>query len=79
MLMILMGLGISYIFAVSVAGNTDKEVIDINKNKVITCVNGTAVGDTGLICHSYNMTDVNMTNRTFVKNLFSYDDAFELK
>lgn len=79
MLMILMGLGISYIFAVSVAGNTDKEIVDINKNKVITCVNGTAVGETGLICHSYNMTDVNMTNRTFVKNLFSYDNAFELK
>jgi hypothetical protein len=25
------------------------------------------------------MTDVNMTNKTLVKNLYSYDDAFELK
>ena len=38
-----------------------------------------AVHDTGLICHSYNMTDVNMTNNTLVKNLYSYDDAIELK
>ena len=51
----------------------------MNKDLVITCVNACAVSDTGLTCHSYNMTDVNMTNKTLVKNLYSYDDAFELK
>ena len=53
MLMILMRLGISYIFAVSVAGNSTKEVIEVNKEQVITSVNASAVHDTGLICHSY--------------------------
>lgn len=51
----------------------------MNKDQVIFCVNACGVHDTGLICHSYNMTDVNMTNKTLVKNLYSYDDAFELK
>jgi hypothetical protein len=71
MLMILMRLSISYFFAVSVAGNSTKEVIEVNKDQVITSVNASAVHDTGLICHSYDMSDVNMTNKTFVKNLFS--------
>ena len=69
-------LGISYVL--SVTGNIN-ELVDMNKNQVITCVNAFAVHDTGLTCHSYNMTDVNMTNKTLVKNLYSYDDAFELK
>jgi hypothetical protein len=55
---------------VAVAGNIDKAVVDINNNKVITCVNGGGVNDTRLFCHLYDMGDVNMTNRTFVKNLF---------
>lgn len=71
MLMILMGLGISYFSAVSVAGNSTKEVLEVNKDQVITSVNASAVHDPGLICHSYDMSDVNMTNKTFVKNLFS--------
>jgi hypothetical protein len=71
MLMILMRLSISYFFAVYVAGNSTKEVIEVNKDQVITSVNASAVHDTGLICHSYDMSDVNMTNKTFVKNLFS--------
>lgn len=71
MLMILMRLSISYIFAVSVAGNSTKEVIEVNKDQVVTSVNTSTVHDTGLICHSYDMSDVNMTNKTFVKNLFS--------
>ena len=65
MLMILMGLGISYFFAVSVAGNSTKEVLEVNKDQVITSVNASAVHDPGLICHSYDMSDVNMTNKTF--------------
>jgi hypothetical protein len=51
----------------------------MNKDQVITCVNACAVHDTGLTCHSYNMTDGNMANKTLVKNLYSCDDAFELK
>ena len=69
-------LGISYVL--SVTGN-NSELVDMNKDLVITCVNACAVHDTGLTCHSYNMTDVNMTNKTLVRNLYSYDDAFELK
>lgn len=65
MLMILMGLGISYFSAVSVAGNSTKEVLEVNKDQVITSVNASAVHDPGLICHSYDMSDVNMTNKTF--------------
>ena len=51
----------------------------MNKDQVITCVNACAVSDTGLTCRSYNMTDGNMANKTLVKNLYSCDDAFELK
>jgi len=51
MLMILMHLGISYFFAVSVAGNSTKEVLEVNKDQVITSSNASAVHDTGLICH----------------------------
>ena len=71
MLMILMHLGISYFIAVSVAGNSTKEVLEVNKDQVITSVNASAVHDTGLICHSYDMSDVNMTNKTFCqKSIF---------
>jgi len=52
-------------FAVSVAGNSTKEVLEVNKDQVITSVNASAVHDPGLICHSYDMSDVNMTNKTF--------------
>ena len=69
-------LGISYVLSVTGINN---ELVDMNKDQVITCVNACAVSDTGLTCHSYNMTDVNMTNKTLVTNLYSYDDAFELK
>jgi hypothetical protein len=69
-------LGISYVL--SVTGN-NSELVDMNKDLVITCVNACAVHDTGLTCHSYNTTDVNMTNKNLVKYLYSYDDAFELK
>ena len=55
------------------------ELLDMNKDQAITCINACGVHDTGLTCHSYNMTDVNMTNKTLVKNLYFYDDAFELK
>jgi len=69
-------LGISYVL--SVTGN-NSELVDMNKDLVITCVNACAVHDTGLTCHSYNTIDVNMTNKNLVKYLYSYDDAFELK
>ena len=71
MLMILMHLGISYFFAVSVTGNSTKEVLEVNKDQVITSVNASAVHDPGLICHLYDMSDVNMTNKTFCqKSIF---------
>jgi hypothetical protein len=69
-------LGISYVLSVT---SNNNELVGMNKDQVITCVNACAVHDTGLTCHSYNMTDVNMTNKTLVTNLYSYDDAFELK
>jgi hypothetical protein len=69
-------LGISYVLSVTGINN---ELVDMNKDQVITCVNACAVSDTGLTCRSYNMTDGNMANKTLVKNLYSCDDAFELK
>ncbi len=42
-------LGISCVL--SVTGNIN-ELVDMNKDQVITCVNACAVHDTGLTCHS---------------------------
>ncbi len=56
-------LGISYVLSIT---SNNNELVDMNKDRVITCINVCGVHDTGLTCRSYNMTDVNMTNKTLV-------------
>lgn len=51
----------------------------LNEDQLIVCVNGHVVNQSGLICHEYNMDDLDYYQVIGDKSLFDLNDSFNME
>ena len=68
----------SLIVAIGIATTLVIKVNALDNDEVILCVSVLEIErDNDLNCHIYDMKDVDMSDRKFVKNLFSHENTIE--